>query len=235
MEKSEIIERFGGLMKVERLACLEDESLMPNACLLEAVAPFSGYYNEVVGSTKPLYLYIILEGRYPLEKLVRATLDIKKKSGLNFDAVPGTVQLFEHTCDMIRVRNLQKFSDIRELQKLYAAEGFEFRKRIRHFTDEKGIITLRKFFYLEPLGEGMYLDKSQPHHAYFTIPRPLSFEEFQEVDKEAKYDVKILYFDAAYVWLYEDKVMKDLIRIYREDLTLEKLKAIRDRYLSIIK
>lgn len=235
MEKSAVIERFGGLVKEESLTCLDDKSMMPHACMLEAIAPFSGYYNDVRGAMKPIYLFLVLDGHYPLEKIIRATLAIHLKIKKPFDAAAGSVTLFGHTCEVIRIRDLKHFDDIRELQVLYAEHGFNYRKKMRKISNDKGIIKLRKFFYLEPAGDGLYIDRAQPHHAYFTIPRALEFEEFREVTKEAKYDTGILYFDAAYAWFYEDKGIKEMVRVYRENLTLDKLKAIRDRYLTVMK
>ncbi len=61
MKSKKTIERFGGLTKVEPLACIDDNILMPDSCVLESVAPFSGYYCDVLSSPKPQYLYLILE------------------------------------------------------------------------------------------------------------------------------------------------------------------------------
>lgn len=42
MKSKKTIERFGGLTKVEPLACIDDNILMPDSCVLESVAPFPG-------------------------------------------------------------------------------------------------------------------------------------------------------------------------------------------------
>ncbi|MBW6491937.1 MAG: hypothetical protein K0B15_12165 [Lentimicrobium sp.] len=237
MEKSAIIEKFGGLVKTESLTCLEDSSLMHNACLLEARKPFSGYYNDVPGAKRPLYLYLVLEHSidYTAETIIRATEKVKSEASFTFDAAFGSVHFFDRTCPIIRVRDLGSYGNIRELQELYKAAGLEYRKKVKSFTDEEGLITLNKLFYLSELGDGMWIDRSQPHHAYFLIPRHLDFETFNKITTEVKYDTSLLYFDAAYAWYFEGKGIQNMIRIYREDLTIEKITAIRDRYLSIIK
>lgn len=235
MEKSVIIEKFGGLVKQESLTCLEDKSLMPNACLLEAVSPFSGYYSEEPGASKPLYLFLVLEGNYSAEDVARATINVKKKAGFTFDAAFGKVSLFEHTCPVIRIRDLENYANIRELQLLYHEEGLEYRKRIRSFSNEKGIITLNKLFYLGYWGDELFIDRSQPHHGYFKIPRHLDFEEFNKIITEVKYETSLLYFDAAYAWYYEGEGIQNMVRIYREGLTKEKLAAIRNKFLSVMK
>lgn len=235
MEKLPVIEKFGGLIKEELLSCLEDENLLPDACLLEAIAPFSGYYNDVPGVHRPLYLFLVLEGNYTADIITRATEKVRSRAGFSFDAAFGRVALFEHDCPVIRIRGLKNFDKIKALQMLYLAEGIEYRKKIRSFTNEKGMITLSKQFYFKDIGDGLLFDHEQAHHGYFHIPRFLDFETFRAVTKEAKYDTSILYFDAAYAWYFEGHGVKDMIRIYRENLTTEKLLAIKNRYLSIIK
>lgn len=235
MEKPAVIEKFGGLIKEEFLSCLEDQTLLPEACLLEAVTPFSGYYNDVPGAHRPLYLFMVLDGNFTTEIITRATEKVRSRAGFDFDAAFGRVTLFEHDCPVIRVRGMENFDKIKALQMLYLSEGIEYKKRIRSFTNEKGIITLSKQFYFKDMGNGLYFDHEQSHHGYFHIPRFLDFETFQEITKEAKYDTSILYFDAGYVWYFEGHGVKDMIRIYRENLTVEKLMAIKNRYLSIIR
>lgn len=236
MEKSAIVEKFGGLVKTESLSCLEDSGLMPNACLLEARKPFSGYYNDVPGTKRPLYLYLVLDHtmNYTPETIIRATEKVKSQAGFTFDAAFGTVHFFDRTCPVIRVRDLSSYGNIRELQELYKAAGLEYRKKVKNFSDEPGLISLNKLFYLSELAEGMWIDRSQPHHAYFLIPHHIDFETFTKITTEVKYDTSLLYFDAAYAWYYEGKGIQNMIRIYREDLSIEKVTAIRDKYLHII-
>jgi hypothetical protein len=121
------------------------------------------------------------------------------------------------------------------LQKLYSAEGLKFKKKLKSINNEDAIITLHKLFYLGDLGNGMYADRSQPHHGYFIIPKYIDFSELVRLTKKVKYDVSLLFFDASLAWYYQGDGMVNMIRIYRENLTAERLKAIKDKYLSLIK
>ncbi|MHC1776887.1 MAG: hypothetical protein AB9834_15900 [Lentimicrobium sp.] len=235
MEANIVYEKFGGLLKEEPVSCLDHSILLPDTCVLEAVSPFLGYYNEVPGSVKPLYLYMVLDGHCTFEKTMRATHNIKRYFKHSFDAVAGTVSLFGQQNPVIRIRNLDEFSHIGLLQKAFLDEGLVFKKKIRKIVSENALISLTKFFYLEPAGELMYFDKSQPHHGYFIIPRYVAWEDFKELTKEVKYETSLLYFDAATAYFCENKGITEIVRIYRENLTVEKLKAIRDRYLKLMK
>lgn len=235
MTEPNAIERFGGHLKEEPLTCLEDEIIAPNTCVLEADAPFFGYYNEMPVSSKPQYLYCALSGRQSFESIARATQNVRKKFKKNFDAAEGEITFFGTTCQVIRIRNLQKYSDIHTLQSLYLDEGIMLRKKTRKVKNAMAMIRLRKFFNLQPVGQNLFLDSVQEHHAYFIIPHQLDWNNFKEITKEVKYDPAFFHFDGAICFIYEQGEVKDMIRIYREHITAEELKAIRDKYYKVMK
>jgi len=235
METSNVYEKFGGLLKEEPLSCLDNDILLPGTCVLESVAPFMGYYNEVPGSAKPLYLYLMQDGDCSYEKILRATLNIKKHFKHAFDAASATITLFGQQNPAIRVRNLAEFSHVGLLQQAYLDEGVEFKRKIRKISSESALINLTKFFYLEPMGELMFIDKSQSHHGYFIIPHFVEWPTFKELTREVKFDTSLLFFDAAPAFFYENHSITEMVRIYRENITVEKLKAIRARYLKLMK
>lgn len=235
MEKTAIIEKFGGLLKEEPLSCVTDESLIPGTCVLEAVDPFMGYYREVSSESKPSYFYLMLEGHYSIEQISRATISIRKNINIGFDAVPGYINVFDEYHRTIRLRNIEQFVHIGLLQKFYREAGFVLHKKVKTFLNQTAKISLSKLFTIEPVGELMFLDRSQPHHGYFIIPRYIDWNEFRELTKEVKYETSLLNFDAARAFIYENGGITDLVRIYRENLTIEKLTAIRNRYLKLLK
>lgn len=235
MESKDLFERFGGLVKEEPLACIEDNILVPNTCVLESVEPFSGYYSEVMSEHKPQYLYLMIDGSYSFEAITRATLKVRDRFKHPIDVVTGSISMFNQTNQMLRVRNLDQYNHISIIQELYQEQGIQFKKKTKKFEKEKGLIGLQKFFYLGTLDEGLFVDKSQPHHGYFLIPQYIEWEDFKAITKEVKYETDLLFFDAATAYFFQDHGIFDMVRIYRENLTVDKLKAIRDRYLKLIK
>lgn len=228
------IERFGCLEKEEVLRCIDHEKLLPNACLLESESPFWGYYERFTYEQKPLYLYMVLDGHYSLEKIWRIILKVRKCFKHKFDAVPGYLEIFDMKLQIIRLRNLEQFEHIFELQRLFAEEGMVFHKKIKKVEGETGIIRLEKSFFLEPIGDMMYLDVFEPHHGYFIIPNHFSWTRFKEITMEVQFDINLLYFDAANAFFYENHGIIDMVRIYKEDLTRDKLFAIRNGYYQVI-
>jgi hypothetical protein len=227
------MERFGGLIKEESLTCIENELLLPDTCVLESVSPFSGYYYDI-SSQKPLYLYLMLEGSLTFWQVLPVINRVKHKANFIFDAVFGEISFTDQThCYAIRVRDLENYNQITDLQKLIRGEGLALRKKTRKLDQIPGTIRLEKFFYFDSWGEKMLLDKQQDHHAYFEIPEEISWDSFKKLSQEVKFETSLLYFDAAMAYYFEDGKIKQLVRIYKENLTKDKLSAIKERYLLL--
>lgn len=235
MKTNTIIERFGGLIKEEPLTCLNDETLQANTCVLESVSPFFGYYNHEPKVQKPHYLYFPLNGYFSLETISRATQNIRREFRQPFDMATGNITLFGLTSQVIRIRNLEQYSNISTLQRLYLNEGISFSKKFRKTNNAMAMIKLRKFFYLEPVGEDIFIDRGQQHHAYFIVQDQIDWERFKSLTEQVKYDPNYFYFDGAIAFIYDQGEIKDLIRIYRERFTLNEIKAIKEKYIDRLK
>lgn len=233
--KTYTFERFGGLLKVEPLSCIENDLLIPDTCVLESVSPFMGYYSEK-GGQKPSYLYLMLEGSYTFWDVSPIIEKVKKKADFSFDAVFGEVSFQDHSsCYALRIRDLALYNQIADLQKLFQQEGATFRKKSRKIDSMPGFIRLEKFFYFDPWGEQMFIDKQQKHHGYFVIEHALDWETFRELTHEVKFDTHLLFFDAALAYYQQDGRITHLIRIYKEQLTKQALVDIKQGYLKLIK
>jgi hypothetical protein len=180
-------------------------------------------------------LYLILSEYFPLEKLIRATVKVQEKVKYPIDAVTGTVTLFNQTCYVIRLINLQNYSQIHTVQELYDKEGVLFKSPGKKFENEMGMIKMRCFFSLHSYGEGIYIDHNEPNIGFFKLPYYIPWDDFRKITSEVKFDTKLIYFDAATAYFYQSKGVVDLVRIYRENLDEEKLRMIRDRYLKILR
>jgi hypothetical protein len=235
MSNDTTIEKFGGLIKEEPLTSLQDDILLSGTVVLESVSPFFGYYNFEPQAVKPRYLYCPLSGYFSFETITRATQQIRKSFHSPFDSVTGNITLHGISSQVIRMRNLENYNHISILQRLYLDEGISFSRKFRKVDDEMCMIKLRKFFFLESVGDDVFIDKGQPHHAYFVIPEQIGWEQFKKLTDQVKYDPNYFYFDGAIAFLYDQGEIKDLIRIYRENFTLDEVKEIKTKYLALIK
>ncbi len=234
MSIQKIIERFGALTKEELLTCLDSDLILPNTCVIEADAPFAGYYSEMPHASKPHYLYCMLGAHHSFESVMRANQSVRAKYKKHFDAALATISVYGSTCQSIRIRNLQNFSDISLLQQYYQDEGISLNKKTRQIKSAMAIIRLKKFFFLEVVAEGLYMDRAEPHHGYFVIPSQIDWGRFKDITREVKFDPKYFHFDGATCHIYENEHVIDMIRIYREHITTEELMALRQKYYRVL-
>jgi len=228
------IERFGWITKEEPLSCITDVNLNLNICILEAVSPFFGYYDDQPKTSKPQYLYWFLERHYPMEHLIRALEYIRLNCNKNIDGASGQIYILNENYPVIRMLNLVQYNQITTVQAMFEKMGVNLKKGTRKIHNQMGLIQLNKFLHLIPVEDGLYLDEGISHRAFFKIPRYVSWEEFKIITTEVKYDTSLIFFDAARAAFMEEGEIVELVRIYRENLTIEKLKAIRERYLKFI-
>ena len=230
-----IIERFCELTKEEPVSTLSADLLLPDTVVYEAVSPFFGYYDDTPLSERNSILYLMLETCYSVNTVIRAVNNIRKRISYSLTADTGTIVISNQKIHIIRIKDIDKHCRIKHLQKCFIDEGISLTAAFRRVENVMALISLQKFQSLIQVGDGLYLDNEDPNKGYFEIPEFLSWDEFKDVTREAKFDTSILYFDAAQAVLIEKGRVTDLVRIYREHLAEEKLVAIRDRYLKILR
>jgi hypothetical protein len=228
------VERFGELIKEEPLSSISDDLTLPETVVLESKSPFFGYYDDAPLSNKQPYLYFLLDECHSLNKIFRAVLSIRKTLTHPLFADLGSVNINNQRLPVIRIKGIEKYCRIRHLQKSFIEEGIKFKKSFKKISEEMAVIELQKLLRLKAVGQGLYFDNDEPSKGYFVIPEYLEWEQFKSLTTEAKYETGILYFDAAQAVIFEHNKVIDLVRIYRKDLALEKLSAVRDRYLKVL-
>ncbi len=237
METQSIVERYCELIKEEPLSTLEADLTADNTCVLESTSPFFGYYHDdPIGKPDP-YIYCVLSNNYTFTfgDIMRATQSVNAKRRNPVDVAVGTISLIDKVCQVIRIKGINHFNQVHIIQQNFQQEGVQFKKRQRTISEKMGIIRLSKILYLKPGGNGLFMDAADDTKAYFVIPKHYDWEAFKRLTEEAKYETRILYFDAAQAVIFDDHKILDLVRVYKENITLRQLKDIRDRYLQIIK
>ncbi len=229
-----IIERFGELIKEEPLSSISGDLILPETVVFESVSPFFGYYNDAPLSEKKPYLYFVLSECHSFNQVGRAVLSIRKTLSHPLYADLGNISMNNETLPVIRIKGIEKFCRIRHLQSKFMEAGINLKKTHKNIAEEMAIINLQKFLRLEKVGEGLYFDCDETSKGYFVIPEFLKWEQFKSLTTEAKYETSILYFDAAQAFVFEPDRIIELVRIYRKDLEVEKLAAVRDRYLKVL-
>ncbi len=235
MKKKPVIERYCELVKEEPLSTLEPELTDDNSCVLESTSPFFGYYHDAPMGNPDPYIYCVLADHYSYGEVIRAAKRVNENRQNPVDIAVGRLFLQEKKCPVIRIKDIRHFSQVRIIQQGLRNAGIFFKKKQRNIKEMMGVINLCKILYLMPVGDGMYMDAIDGTKAYFTIPVRYQWSDFKLLTEEAKYDTRILYFDAAQAMITDNQQIIDLVRVYKENISVDQLRAVKNRYDELIK
>jgi len=217
---------MGGVAKEENLFTLESH-IMPNTFVLENEEPYPGYHGKnLPTNAKPISVFLMTKKKYSIQKILRLNQKIKKYFNHTFDAVPGEICLNNDVLQCIRIRNLDNYDLVGDLQKCFYSEGILFQKK--RSVRAEGVISLKKVFNLEVLEDDIIKDLDDDSTFYFKVSRQLSYPEFVAVIKNLRNNIgpEKTNFDAALGVIYAKEVL-DVVRIYSKEASLEYLSEIR--------
>ncbi len=229
MDYKIIIETIGTIEKKEML-----ESVGYDELVLEVSHPFAGYHGtSAPDNIIPRYLYAITRSKYTDEKVIRIIQKIKKDKKLEFDGTPSMVTLFNMLNPAIRIKGVQQYGAVPVILQAFKEEGVDFmsNRKIEPYT---GIIKERKYFLLEEMNDHTFKDYEMPYFYYFVIPVQLRFTQFEKMTLELKRNIDDSNFDAALGTIYRKEGLIDIIRVYDEKCSPQKLEMIRQKYLTSI-
>jgi len=229
--------KYGSLIKEEAFELIEG-AVLPNTFVLESKNPFPGfyeYYDNLQKDIAPHYIYLVTDKKYDLEQFTRTTQQIMSDTNKKYHAALGTITIYNNVYYVIRVRHIEQYADIKELQAYYVSLGINFKDKPSRFEHNKGITRLNKFFCLDKIEDNFYFDSVEANHGYFRIPKYLSWDDFVKLTKQVKYNMDLKQFDASIGFIYDKFKAIDIIRVYSENLTIDLLKLIRSKYLERIK
>ncbi len=229
MAVNRIIETMGSITKVEKLETLNN-NILENTLVLEEIEPFPGYHGaNLPTGYNPTAVYLITRIKHSTVQLLRITQEIRRHFKHKFDGTAAEICINNDVFNCIRLRSLENYTIIPELQKCFIYEGLKFMKK-RKIKGE-GIINLKKHFELEKLGDGIFKDLVDPLMYYLEIPRHINWQLFLDITTSIKHKIDNLNFDAALGALYL-KDITEVVRIFTKDMGVEDLRAIQDKYLE---
>ncbi len=229
METKIIIETLGAIAKVENLLTIEN-NIIQNSFVLENVEPFPGYHGKNLPvDSRPQYLYLVTARKYSTERIIRISQRIRAAFKEEFDASAGKICINNDTLPCIRIRGIQKFEHVAELQNYYFEEGVKFARAKK--LQGSGIIQVKKHFVLEKLNEHVYHDLEEPMMYYLKVPFQLKWSIFKNITLNIKNNVVNNNFDAALGAIYLREAI-DVVRIFTQDFSLETLNELREKYIE---
>lgn len=220
-----ILETFGGLIKEENLRTVDD-GIIPNTLVLENKDPFPGYYGAVPSDKVPDSFFLVMTKKESTEKILRLTHIIRKNSNIDFEGSPGRICIYNDTYYSIRIRGLDDFSRLEEIQSYYRDNGIEYMKKKK--IDANAVIQIKKIFEVEEIEDNILKDAVRDMY-YLKINKQLTWSHFRTISGQVKNNLKNTSFDAALAVIYGSEVL-DLIRIYGKDLDIDYLHKIHVKY-----
>lgn len=226
------ISTIGSITKVEMLQGLKT-NILENTFVLESSKPYPGYHGKnLPGTIKPHHIFLVTKEWYSYEDISRVSQSIKRNSSLEFGARPAEIFIFNSSYPAIRIKDLESFDRIPDMQTWFNDEGIFFRKRKKYYS--QGVINVKKHFELEEIDEGIYRNLEDETMFYFNIPDLLPWKVFEKMTIQIRNNFDSSNFDAALGVIYM-KEHQDIVRIYEKEPKLEFIKKLKAAYLEEIR
>ncbi len=226
MGNNKTMEVFVNLTKSDTVVAIE-EKVLPGSLVFDSLNPFPGYYHETPTSSKPIYIYIVLERQYPLEEIIRATQNIEKEYSWNFDAGKGYMTIGSEHLNVIRLRHLPELEMVAKIQEAYLKQGINFLMNKNLKGKLEANVKIVKFLNLEKIGDGVYVNADDRTFGYIEIPKYLNRETFNKVSMDVKYNWEGHEFDAASASFYNEGKLYETVRIRSDQMDAEYLLKIK--------
>lgn len=234
MEDKPNIESIGFIIKKEKLASLASEVHFQEM-VLEDLDPFPGFYDQYFtplneNEQKPRSVFLILKVSEDSrdDEYIRATMHLKQEHTVKFDAVPGSLTLFNKQTPCLRVF-MDNYNQIAELIIYYKQKGLQF-AAYKEVKSYQSLIKLRRYFEMERMDIGIYHAIDQHNTYYIEVPKFLEWDNFEQVTIGIRNNWDHKLYDAAQAAVYEKKGIIDMVRIYDKKTNLKNLQFLKAQY-----
>ena len=224
------LEYIGKIIKQENIDTV-DENKIPNTFVINVPDPYKNYYGRFTEVEKPKSIIFVTKTPNSFEKILRVTRGINEKYGLNLDGAKCEVTIGSRKLNGVRVKGINRYPEIAQIQQYYANEGYDFAKSEK-FHDVDALIRINRFFNIEKLDEGIFKSNIEDDVYYITVPRYMTWEEFRTITFEIKNNVSDKNYDIAKGVVYLNGGIKEFLRISKPKATLELLKQIQQKYID---
>ncbi len=236
MEKQ--IEILGYVYKEERIKTLDEQHILPGSFAAEISHPFPGFYSWREGpeaqanAAKPRSLLLFTDKTYTLEHILRTGTKSADSLGYPISARPATVWIGNRQYQAIRLKNLNSFQDVKNVQQVFLDNQFAFLKKPRGLSEESVRIKLQKFFLLHQEEKGIFRDLKKIEMSYLQIQKHIGWEQFRAITENIKNNISDRIFDVAQASWYRNGSVEDYLRVYKPNADISVLREIRHAFLK---
>lgn len=225
-EQKIIIETVGTVMKKEDLVFFENPK---NILAFETAHAYPGYNGVVPQNYNPNSVFLITTEQYLTEEVFIHSQNIRKNVEFTFSSAVAYVEYQNKKYPAIRIKDLKNYSFIPELINAYGEQGIHFAKKksMKPFTT---LIQVKKEFCLDPIKNDCYKDNFDSNMSYFEIPDHMTWEPFEKIITDMKYNNSGLNYDAALSLFYRASKVVFAVRIFKEGLTESELFELKEQF-----
>ncbi|WP_456378033.1 hypothetical protein [Lutibacter sp.] len=223
-------ELIGKIIKQENIDTI-DGNKIPKTFVINVPDPYKSYYSRFTDVDKPVAVIFVTKTPNSFEKILRVTEKINKQYNLELSGAKCEVTIKSRKLNGVRVRGINRFTEVEQVQQYYKDEGFEF-SRSETFTNTEAIIRINRFFIIDELDKGIYKSEIEEDVFYVELPKFISWEEFKRITIEVKNNLTDTNYDVAKGILYVNGGITEIVRIVKPKATVEMLKAIQQKYLD---
>ncbi|MFA5298807.1 MAG: hypothetical protein WC389_11435 [Lutibacter sp.] len=208
-----------------------NENKLPDTFVINVPDPYKHYYGRFTEIVKPTSIIFVTKTPNSFEKILRVTKKINEKYNLSFDGAKCEVTIKDRKLNGIRVKGINHYHEIGQVQQYYKDEGYDFAKSEK-FTDTEATIRINRFITIEELDKGIYHSKDEENTYYIEVPRYMSWEEFKKLTYDVKHNITENNYDIAKGIFYVNHGIIEILRIVKPKATLELLKTIQNKYIE---
>lgn len=233
MKTTQLIQVSGAIIKEESIALIT-ANIIENTSVAEANMPYSNYYGVAPFNmpTKPNSLFLFTAHYYTLEEALRYAQLIELHCMHTLNIAVSVLEFTDGQYPAIRIKNLPEYKMIHQLQDCFAEQGVKFAKKVH--VGKTAVIKTNKCFSLEQIDENIFLDHLQEKTGYIALSKLIHQDKYLEIMAEIKNNVNCAMFDAARGAILLDSKITDIIRIYSENLDIDLLKCIQNKFEKVI-
>lgn len=208
-----------------------DKNKIDKTLVINVPNPLKSYYSRFTTIKKPTSVIFITQKPVSFEKILRATHKINKGNNWNLEGGKCEVTLGNKTISGLRVKGINRYTEIEGIQEKYKEENFEFAKEVKYENTE-ALIRVSRFFKIKEIEQGFYQSDTEENVYYLLFPKHISWNAFKSMTFDIKTSIIDNSYDIAKGLFYINGGVTEMFRVVKPNASIELLKTIRDKYVE---
>ena len=226
----EVRELIGKITLQENINPIDNK--ISNTFVIHIPNPLATYYTRFSEINRPNSVLFLTKKSVPFEEILRVTKIINEANDLQRVGAKCEMKMGSRKFNGIRIKQIHRYSHIKDIQNYYKNEGFNFARNVRISLDTDALIRVNKFFYLNRITDTIHQSPHNKDRFYIKIPKLMTWDEFRDITFNIKNNISITNYDIAKGIFYESDGITDMLRIIKPNITVDMVKEIEQKYLE---